>query len=321
MTNLVIAANAGNAGVPAYLDDAFGSTSNISERSSVPTLSYEGKVWSVNMNGEKTRITRQTEDGDVEPVQILRVVIVDYSKQRGRTYYEGAYEPGRALAPLCWSDDNIVPHSAITTPQSARCDTCPKAIKGSRITDQGKPTTACAQHKFIAVVPAYQLDHTPLRLKLAITSVYDKNNLVLNKEGWFAFDQYLEHLRKNQVRHSAAVVTKLRFDPNAAWPKILFSTDRWLEPQELPPIKAAVASAEVKQLLVGSWAGAPTGAPGDAAKPVQQVIDPPVVAAPKKVVKPVTVDSKEVPVKKAAAAKPATDAPEGLKDLLNDWTE
>lgn len=325
MTNSVIVANSGNAGVPAYLDDAFGSESNIAERASVPTLSYEGKVWSINLNGEKTRINRQNEDGDWEPVQVLRVVIVDYSKQRGRTYYEGAYEPGRALAPLCWSDDNIIPHPAVAAPQSARCDTCPKAIKGSRITEQGKPTTACAQHKFIAVVPAFKLDHVPLRLKLAITSVYDKNNPVMNKEGWFAFDQYLDHLRQNKVRHSAAVITKLRFDPNAAWPKILFSTDRWLEPQELPQIKAVMHTPEVKNLLVGSWAGAPTGLPGDTAKPVQHLIDPPVEAPPKKIAKPVTVEVKETVAAKAepkkAPAKPSKEVAEGLKDLLNDWNE
>lgn len=330
MTNAVIPAN--TLQVPAYLDDVFGSESNITERSSVPTLSYEGKVWSINMNGDKTKLNRKNEDGDMEPVQILRVVIVDYSKSRGRTYYEGAYEPGRALAPLCWSDDNIMPHPSIASPQSTRCDTCPKAIKGSRITEQGKPTTACAQHKFIAVVPAFKLDHPPLRLKLAITSVYDKNNAAMNKEGWYAFDQYLDNLRTHRVKHTAGVVTKVRFDPNAAWPKLLFATERWLEPDEVPQIKAVMHTPEVKQLLVGSWAGAPTGAPGDTAKPVQHVIEPPAKPAPvpvQIVAKPmqnagVVVEVVEKPVIKAEPKKPAKTAKTAnsdLQGLLDDWTE
>lgn len=327
MKNNAITVNAGNsanAGVPAYLDDAFGSETNIQERASVPTLSYEGKTWTINLNGERTKITRTNDDGDVEPVQVLRVVIVDYSKHRGRTYYEGSYEPGRALAPLCWSDDNIMPHPSIAAPQAKRCDQCPQSVKGSRITDQNKQTTACAQHKLIAVVPAFNLDHPPLRLKLAITSVYDKNNPEQNEQNWFAFDQYLEHLRKRQIKHTAAVVTKVKFDPSAPWPKLLFACDRWLEAEEVPQVKKSMTLPEVKQLLVGSWAGAHTGMAGDHALPVQQMIPPPPTPKPAATPdKPVTVEAKaEVKAEvKKDKSKPAKGGAEGLASLLKDWHE
>lgn len=276
--------------VPAHLAD-FGDESNIQPKQTVPTLSYEGKVWTVIMNGEKQRLTRRNEDGEKEPLQTFKGVILNYNQRRGRAYYEGAYDPAKPAMPVCWSDDGIKPHEAVESPVHPKCDGCPMAIKGSKQTEQGKATTACSQHRMLVVVPAAKLDYQPLRLKLAMTSDWDNQSPDLVAQGWFAFQQYLDHFRAKKVPHTAMVVTKFKFDPGTAFPKVLFSPDRWLNEEETAQVRAIWKSDEVLSLLGGSWTpnggdgtkteAAPAPAPKAAPKaPVPKAIKPAPKAAP-----------------------------------------
>lgn len=291
--------------VPSYVDDIFGEERNINDRVTVPSLSYEGKVWTMSVNGEKTKVTKRNDDGDVEPVSTMRVVVLDYAKRRGRAYYEGAYDPAKPGSPLCWSDDGVKPHPSVTMPKCGTCDGCPMAVKGSKITEQGKAVTACSQHRMIVVVPAGKLDFTPMRMKLAITSDWDKNSPELEQQGWFAFNNYTDFLRTKNVPHTAAIVTKMKFDPNVPYPKVMFSPDRWLEAEELAAIKPVLKSDAVKNLLGGTYT--PAGVDG---KKIADAEDVPVIEAKpatKAAAKPTVVmddDDDEVvaPPKKAKAA-------------------
>lgn len=306
--------------MPSHLRDAFAGESNIRERQTVPTLSYEGKVWQVVMNGERTKIMRRNAEGDEEPTAIMRVVVLGVAERRGRAYYEGAYDPSKPGVPLCWSDDGVAPHAQVQEPRSSKCDTCPLSAKGSKVTEQGKAVTACSQHLMLAVVPHNAPESTPLRLKLAITSVWDKQSPDLEKQGWFAFDNYRDFLRANGVSHTAAVVTKMRFDPNVAFPKVMFSPDRWLEDHEVETVKPRLKAPEVVSLLAGTWtpAGA-DGVPVEAeAKPVmpakpasvrQTLDEDDDEPAPPKAVKPkaapvIEMDDDEEPAPPPKAAKP-----------------
>lgn len=246
--------------VPSHVADLFGDEKNITDRVTVPALSYEGKVWTMSVNGEKTKLTKRNEDGEQEPVSTMRVVILDYAKRRGRAYYEGAYDPAKPGSPLCWSEDGVKPHPAVQNPQCGTCEGCPMAVKGSKITEQGKAITACSQHRMIVVVPANKLDFTPMRMKLAITSDWDKNSPELEKQGWFAFNNYTDFLRTKNIPHTAAVVTKMKFDPNAVYPKVLFSPDRWLEADEAAIVKPIIKSEAVTSLLGGTYT--PAGVDG-----------------------------------------------------------
>jgi len=285
--------------VPAHLAD-FGDDSNIQPKQTVPTLSYEGKVWTVILNGEKQRLTRRNEDGEKEPLQTFKGVILNYNQKRGRTYYEGAYDPNKPAMPLCWSDDGIKPHEAVENPVSPKCDGCPMSIKGSKQTEQGKATTACSQHRMLVVVPASKLDFQPLRMKLAITSDWDSQSPDLAQQGWFAFQQYLDHFRAKKVPHTAMVVTKFKFDPGTAFPKVLFSPDRWLNEEETAQVRSIWKSEEVLSLLGGSWT--PNGGDGTKA-------EVPAPAAPKAAPK------AAAPAAAPKAAKPAPKpAPEPAED-------
>jgi hypothetical protein len=125
--------------------------------------------------------------------------------------------------------------------------------KGSRKTDTGKESVACQQHQFIALVPAFDFKFEPLRLKLPITSIWDGQNKANDDAGWFAFKNYTNFLRANGVEHTAMLVTKLKFDSGAAYPKLLFARDRFLGDEDLDIIVPIVESQKVKDLVSASW--------------------------------------------------------------------
>lgn len=299
--------------VPAHLRD-MNDEGNIEDRVSIPSLSYEGKVWTISVNGEKTKLMKRDADGDEMPMAVMRVVILDYNQRRGRSYYEGAYDPSKPAQPLCWSEDGVAPHPSIAEPQCSSCEKCPMAVKGSKVTEQGKAVQACSQHRMLAVVPANKLDMEPLRLKLAVTSDYDKEN-ELEAQGWFAFSAYKDFLKARQINHTAMLVTKMRFDPNVAYPKVLFSPDRWVEADEKAVVNPKVKSDEVKKLLSGSWTpagtnGKPVAADDDEdedAPPPKKLSEQAKAKAPAKKAAPVLDDEDEAPPPPKKKAAPVLD--------------
>ena len=249
---------AGN--VPAHLQQAFTET-NIEDRTTVPSLSPSGKVWTIGYEGTKTKMERNV-DGDVVPVGVMRVVLLDYAKRRGRAFYEGAYNPDQESAPVCWSEDGVTPDPSSPKLQSDKCASCPRAIKGSKITDSGKQTVECATHRMLAVMPVVGSKFFPhaLRLKIAVTSDFDKQSPGEEAQGWRAFQQYTDFLKANGVTHTAMLVTKMKFDQNAAYPKIFFQADRWLTAEEITQVKPFTIDTDTTKLLGGTWT--PAGADG-----------------------------------------------------------
>jgi hypothetical protein len=321
--------------VPAHAQALF-EDSNIADKQTVPSLGYEGKVWSVALDGKKTRLTKRNADGDEEPVSVMKVVVLDYAKRRGRTYYEGGYNPDKPAAPLCWSDDGIAPDASVAQKQSPTCEGCPWSIKGSRTTDTGVQTTACSQHRMLAVVPANKLDFTPLRLKIAITSDYDKLSPDQAAQGWHAFQAYTEMLTNNGVKHTAALVTKMKFDSKTAYPKIFFAADRWLDEAEVEQVIPLTKNPDVQKLLGGSWTPAGVDGVPVAAAPAPAVVEeeeddiilpeeqPVQQPAQAETAPPKSVRQKATPAPAAAEAEKATPAvstevPPEVAALLKEW--
>lgn len=227
--------------------------SNIQDRSSTPTLSPSGKAWTVIINGEKTPMMKRNAEGDEEPIPVFRAVVVDYAKQRGRAYYEGTYDPNEIKAPDCWSNDGRLPDASVEHKQSPKCEGCPMSAKGSRVVGT-RSMVACSSHLMLALVPASKLDFTPLRLKLAITSIWDKEGKDQQAQGWFAWDQFVDYLRQNGVKNTAAVLTKIKFDPATEYPKLLFNAGGWLPPEKFAQALDVAKTEDVKNLLTRSWA-------------------------------------------------------------------
>jgi len=140
----------------------------------------------------------------------------------------------------------------------------------------------------------------------------------------------------------------MKFDPNAAYPKVLFSGDRWLNDDEKVISARLARSAETAALISGSWT--PAGTDGKAVTPINQLAVKPV---PKQIAKSPVVedDDDDAPVEapkpvkakaKKAVAVPVDDdddgeapapapakkkaqvievAPDSVADILTEWAD
>lgn len=240
---------------PPALPAAFEGLSNIPERQTIPQLSFRGSKWRMVKDGEETPLERKDpETGEMAPIQIMPLVILAVAPNRSRALY-GKYEEGKNQAPICRSQDGKVPdadvkdvpHTAEGTPAKT-CAECPMSAKGSKVEGQ-KLLTACSTFKNICVVPSGHIDFTPLRLRLAQTSLWDKDNGENEAQGWYAFDQYIDFIRARGVKHTGQVVTKVKFDPRPSHPKLLFKADVWLDEARLLQVAAAAKKPEVQKAL------------------------------------------------------------------------
>ena len=344
--------------IPAHIQQAIEEgVENIAPKLNVPQLSFRGKVWRTVIDGEETPLM----NAEDEPVSTVHVVVLDHNKARSRSYYEGAYEEGKAQAPACWSSDGDYPDASVKQPQAKSCASCPQSVKGSKITPQGKEVTACSVFKRIAIVPLSNLgtEHTvPLLLRLAQTSMWDKNNEENEAKGYYAWDQYLDELRKRGATHTGYVATKVRFDSRVAYPKLLFAASRWLVDEELATVKPLFKDAAVQALLkapetsLAARAEKPKDDDDDAdpmpavkaktkAAPVEEVYDdddtPPAPAVTKKKKAAPVEEDDEAPApavkakKKAAPVEEDEPAPavkgkkkaagNGLDNLVEEWVD
>lgn len=267
----IIPFNSSGSEVPAHLAELFGDEGNIAAKFSINQLSYRGKVWRRIVDGEETQLTRTNSDGDVEPMPIVSVVVLDHNKGRSRAYYKGNFEEGKNTAPDCYSGDGVVPDKGVKEPCAASCATCPNSVKGSKITENGKQSTACSPFKRVAIVPSGKaiVSHPAMLLRLAQTSVWDKDNGENEAKGWYAWDQYLDMLRARGAKHTAAVETKVKFDLRMAYPKLLFSASRWLNPEEASAAKARLGESkdDIEAILTGGDKDGMMGAPAQQALP------------------------------------------------------
>jgi hypothetical protein len=250
-----VAAQAGTKGlsfaVPAHIAARIKAAGggNIPDKNTTNSITFAKKIWEMHINGESKPVTRPDPDtGELENVQILRVVVVDWNQVKERAYYEGNWT-GQGRQPDCWSPDGKKPHASVENPQGATCETCPMSFKGSLVKD-GKEMVACGQNRILVVIPEKNLDYPAMRMKLAVTSDWDAKDDEAVANGWYAWKNYVEFLRANGLDHSGAVVTQMRF-ANTNWPKVQFKLAKFLEEEEFDKVLARSKSEEVQKLLAG----------------------------------------------------------------------
>jgi len=250
MSNDVTLFEGGQSGLPAHLNDMFGDNeSNIDQGSSINALSIKGKVFRVIYEGDEQPIMRTNEDGDKEPVTSLRVVVINQGPFGARVFYGKSYDSSTGgEAPKCFSLDGKYPDPKAAEPQSPTCATCPHAVKGSKISQSGAQTTACQMQRRLAVVPEKKPEFAPLLLRLAPTSAYDPETKGA-ENGWMAWRQFLDFINSRGVRHTAQLVTTLKFDANAEHPKLLFKPARFLSEDEAKVIAPRINAEDVLELI------------------------------------------------------------------------
>jgi hypothetical protein len=162
--------------------------------------------------------------------------------------------------------------------------------------------TACSQFKRVAVLPATNTKMPSLLLKLPQTSMWDKDAEEFAAKGWYAFDQYLDMLKRRGVNHTAAVITKVRFDPRPPYPKLLFGPLNFTPADIYADVQERLADHDtLAKIMNADPAGAEVDAVAEAAaaeaKAAVATAAKPAPAAP------------AAPARPAAAAKPAPARP------------
>jgi hypothetical protein len=315
--------------IPNYFADIFGAESNIPAKASVPQLSVKGGKFRIILDGEETVMMRNNPDtNEPEPVALVKLVVLNTGKRAARSYYPGKYNPENVTGPACFSLDGEKPDASVAQPQSTTCASCPMSQKGSKISEaSGKAITACTMQRRLAVVPASKLDFEPLLMRLAPTSAWDKNNAENESQGWYAWQQYLDFIASRGAKHTAAIVTMVKFDSATEYPKLLFKPDRFLTQEEAMQIKDVWNGEKVQALLEAKEHEAVGGAVQEpfeqAAPPAQAPIAPPVAPKPAKPAKPAATQT--APVTPAAvepapaAASPSEPIGSKLASLMDEW--
>lgn len=299
-----------NQALPAHLQTMFGDESNIDSGSSVNALSIRGKVFRIVYEGEEKAITKYNDEtGDREPVSTLNVIVLNQGPFGARLLYDGAYSPDNNSGPICFSLDGKHPDAAAEKPQAKSCADCPHAVKGSKVTPNGTLTTACQLQRRLAIVPASKPNSPPLLLRLAPTSAYDPDTKGA-ENGWMAWRQYMDFLSARGVRHTAQLVTTLRFDPNAEHPKLLFKANRFIDEDEALVVAETLKGDAVKAMLHPS-----AGTPAQPVTVVDEAEAP--KPAPKRAVVEEEVWEEEEAPKPKPAPKPAPKPKAAAEE--EDW--
>ena len=241
MSNLSIFKNGG--GVPAHLQkrELSATTKALMGGFESRRISIRGGVFRKVINGQEV--------GAI-PERALNVVIVGVAEHTSRQYYKAAYqENADPVAPDCYSADGITPMATATAIQAATCAACPQNIAGS---GQGD-SKACRFQRRIAVVLEKNLeDGEVYEMTLAATSLFGgKGKPDPDKMGMRQYANFLGGYGVN----IDAVVTELRFDLDAATPKLLFAALRPLETDELLLVEEYSKLPETIQAITYSFGG------------------------------------------------------------------
>lgn len=215
--------------LPAHLQDFQASTALVTA-GGFPVVSIKGKNFHIIRGDDKTLI--KNKDGD--PASSIEVCIVAYNPSVSRTFYQAKYTDGSVEKPDCYSDDGKTPAADCESPQSKQCATCPQNQWGARITEDGKKAKNCAETRRIAIARPNQIND-PMLLRVPTTSLK-------------ALGDYSAMLGKRRVGVEA-VVTKIRFDHDKAYPSLIFEPVGWVDEETANAIREQKGELVTQQII------------------------------------------------------------------------
>ena len=199
-------------------------------------VTYRGKTWSIKHRGEETMQMRADGDG---PKSSVEFVIVKAAANISKIFYINGYVEGSSAPPDCWSVDGVKPDAASPAKQSSSCAGCPMNQWGSHITPAGKKAKRCTDSKRLAVVPADDVENKryggPMLMRVPAASLgdmatYDAN---LMSKGFPYF----------------AVQTRISFDPQEAFPKLVFNPVKPLTDEDAVKVLEMREGEQVARIL------------------------------------------------------------------------
>lgn len=233
---------------------------------SFAVVTFRGKVWRVRYKGDDIII----KGGDGEPVSSIVAVIVKASPAISKIFYIKSYADGDDHPPDCYSLDGVRPEPNVPNKQCDTCAACPNNVWGSRVTDTGAKAKACSDNRRLAVVPYPDVRNEafggPMLLRVPPTSLQE---LV----------RFADQLKQAQVPYQAIVV-KISFDFELAYPRLVFTPVRALNVNEANTIAEYIKSEQLHRMLMEPVQGDETNpAANGAAEPASPQV-PAVVAQP-----------------------------------------
>jgi hypothetical protein len=281
-----------NAGLPDYLktadlDDTTKALMGGSGSTGMKRISIKGGVWRMMVNGKEVAKNEE---------RAMNVVIVAASPKVSRTYYAKSFTEGEITAPDCWSADGEVPSPKSENPQASRCVDCAQNQKGS---GQGD-SRACRYSQRLAVSLANDIGGEVMQLTLPASSIFGAG-----EPGKWPLQTYAKMIGSKGVPITA-VVTEMRFDTEAATPKITFK-----------PVRVLDATEHNLAIGQGKTPAAISAITMSVAE-VDKAKNPPKLEAKTKA-EPVEVV--EEPVKRTAKKEEAAAPKKDISKILSDWDE
>lgn len=196
------------------------------------SLSIKGKTWHMIKGGDRTLIRDERTN---DPRSSLELVILKAQPATARTYYGGVgYTEGADEKPVCFSNDGIAPSIASEQRQSDKCALCKHSVYGSKVSDSGAKGFACASSQRLAVAGPGDLS-TPMLLRVPVMSLKDLKSYgaQLTKRGW----------------PYEALITKVGFDHDVAYPKLTFTAIDFLTKEQLDEARATADTEVINEIL------------------------------------------------------------------------
>lgn len=208
--------------------------SNVAE--SFPTLSIKGKVFTAKIAGQQQTFM---DPNTRTPLAYLDIILVEGSPLLAKSYYAKGYTEGDVDTPNCWSLDSIRPDPSVPHKQSPVCGTCPMNQFGSRIAENGKPAKMCSDYRRIAVTLPHMLDGTTdvMTFLMKIPQSSLKN-----------LKAHADLLQRHQFEPRGCV-TRVTFDHQEAYPKLLFNFVNALSDPQYQNVLELSASPNVEAML------------------------------------------------------------------------
>jgi hypothetical protein len=229
------------AGLPADLASVFdadalsGDLSEGAGGGGFQVLSFRGSKWRVKSSGDEHPILNQ--DGESAPS--IEVVMLKANKGVSKIWYAKKYVEGDAESPDCFSIDGEKPDSTSTNAQAASCAACPHNQWGSRITENGTKAKACQDNRRVAVqlmanVPL-EVEDEPMLLRVPAASLND-------------LATFGKKMQEKGYPYNA-IITRIGFDIDAAYPKLTFKPVRPITNEEAAMVAEKFNSDETHRIL------------------------------------------------------------------------
>lgn len=231
--------------LPAHLQQA---AAGVQDNLLAATGTGGAQVDHISIKGGRFHVIRSGQQPVTLQLFALQVIILQANPGVTKAFFDKPWVEGQEPeAPVCSSDDGVVPRADSDRPQCNACAACPNNVFGSKITEQGKQAKLCIDKKTVAVVTPGAEDGEMLRLQIPAASLKD-------------FGAYMRSL---PVKY-CYVVTEITFDTTVSYPKLLFKPVGYVSEQGAAIITRRHDTDEAKA-IAGIAGATPMRTPAPAA--------------------------------------------------------